>query len=56
MTGAVNRSGVTMSARCKIGDKELPIVLVLQPTDDFQLTGEARDDQGHVAKVQAPLL
>lgn len=56
MTGAVNRSGVTMSAKCKLGDGEHPIVLVLQPTDDFQLTGEARDDQGHVAKVQTPLL
>lgn len=56
MTGAVNRSGVTMSGKCKLGDGEHPIVLVLQPTDDFQLTGEARDDQGHVAKVQAPLM
>lgn len=56
MTGSVNRSGVTMSARCRVGEADRAIVLVLQPTDDFQLSGEARDDQGHVARVQAPLL
>jgi hypothetical protein len=56
MTGAVNRSGVTMSGKCKVGDAEQTVVLTLTPTDDFQLSGEARDDKGRVARVSAPLL
>jgi hypothetical protein len=56
MTGAVNRSGVTMSGRCKVGDADAALVLVLAPTDDFQLAGEARDDKGRVARVQLPLM
>jgi hypothetical protein len=52
----VNRSGVTMSGKCKVGDAEQTVVLTLTPTDDFQLSGEARDDKGRVARVSAPLL
>ena len=56
MTGAVNRNGVTMSTKCKTGDTDGATILVLQATDDYQLTGDAHDDQGHTAKVQAPLM
>lgn len=56
MTGTVNRNGVTLTARCKTGDTDGATVAVLQATDDYQLAGEAHDDQGHTAKVQAPLM
>lgn len=56
MTGAVNRSGVTITGRCRIGEADQTVTLVLQPTDDFQLAGEARDDKGRSARVTLPLL
>ena len=56
MTGAVNRGGVTISAKCKTGATDGNTVLVLQPTDAYTLTGEARNDQGQTAKVEVPLM
>lgn len=56
MTGAVARSGVTINTRCKTGETDGATVLVLQPTDDYKLVGEARNDQGQTAKVELPLM
>jgi hypothetical protein len=56
MAGTVNRSGVTISARCKIGDADHNTVLVLQATDDFKLVGDARNDAGQSVKVELPLM
>jgi hypothetical protein len=56
MNGAVNRNGVTMAGRCKLGDGERTTLLVLQATDDFRLTGEARNDAGQAVKVELPLM
>lgn len=56
MAGTVNRTGVTIAARCKIGDAEHNTVLVLQPTDDFRLVGDARNDMGQSVKVELPLM
>ncbi|MDX2233171.1 MAG: hypothetical protein NW200_01620 [Hyphomonadaceae bacterium] len=56
MSGAVNRTGVTIATRCKVGDAERNTVLVLQAADDFQLKGEARNDQGQTARVELPLM
>jgi hypothetical protein len=56
MAGTVNRTGVTISARCKIGADDRNTVLVLQPTDDFRLVGEARNDAGQSVKVELPLM
>ncbi len=56
MSGAVNRGGVTISARCKTGATDGNTVLTLQATDDYKLVGEARNDQGQTAKVEAPLM
>lgn len=55
MAGTVNRAGVTIQARCKVGDVEHNTVLVLQPTDDFRLVGDARNDAGQSVKVELPL-
>lgn len=55
MAGTVNRTGVTISARCKIGDADRNILLVLQSTDDFRLVGDARNDAGQSVKVELPL-
>ena len=55
MSGAVNRSGVTISTKCKTGATDGATVLVLQATDDYKLTGEARNDAGQTAKVEVPL-
>jgi hypothetical protein len=40
----------------KTGATDGTTVLVLQATDDFKLTGEARNDQGQTAKVEVPLM
>lgn len=56
MAGAVNRNGVTISARCKIGASDRTIVATLQPTDEYLLVGEARNDQGQTARVELPLM
>lgn len=56
MAGTVNRTGVTIAARCKIGDGDHNTVLVLQPTDDFRLVGDARNDMGQSVKVELPLM
>ena len=56
MAGTVNRTGVTLQARCKVGDAERITVLVLQPTDDFRLVGDARNDAGQSVKVELPLM
>lgn len=56
MAGTVNRSGVTISARCKVGDTDRNTFLVLQPTDDFRLVGDARNDAGQSVKVELPLM
>lgn len=56
MAGTVNRSGVTISARCRIGDADHNTVLVLQATDDFKLVGDARNDAGQSVKVELPLM
>lgn len=56
MAGTVNRTGVTISAKCKVGDADRNTVLVLQPTDDYRLVGEARNDQGQTARVELPLM
>ena len=56
MSGAVNRSGVTISAKCKTGATDGATVLTLQSTDDYKLVGEARNDQGQTAKVEVPLM
>lgn len=56
MAGTVNRTGVTIAARCKIADADHNTVLVLQPTDDFRLVGDARNDMGQSVKVELPLM
>lgn len=56
MSGAVNRNGVTISARCRIGDAERNIVATLQPTDDYVLVGEARNDLGQTVRLELPLM
>jgi hypothetical protein len=56
MAGAVNRSGVTISARCKIGAEERAIIIALAPTDSYLLVGEARNDAGQTARVELPLM
>ncbi|MDZ4776753.1 MAG: hypothetical protein SGJ23_08210 [Alphaproteobacteria bacterium] len=56
MAGTVNRTGVTISARCKIGADDRNTVLVLQPTDDFRLVGDARNDAGQSVRVELPLM
>lgn len=56
MAGTVNRTGVTISARCKVGAEDRNTVLVLQPTDDFRLVGDARNDAGQSVKVELPLM
>lgn len=56
MAGTVNRTGVTISARCKVGDADRNTVLVLQPTDDFRLIGDARNDAGQSVRVELPLM
>jgi hypothetical protein len=54
--GAVSRMGVTFSGACKIGEVTSKVIVTLQPTDDFRLTGQARNDQGQVVNVDVPLL
>jgi hypothetical protein len=54
--GAVSRMGVTFSGACKIGEVSSKVIVTLQPTDDFRLTGQARNDQGQVVSVDVPLL
>jgi len=56
MSGAVNRNGVTISARCRIGDGERNIVATLQPTDDYVLVGDARNDLGQTVRIELPLM
>jgi hypothetical protein len=56
MAGTVNRTGVTISARCKVGGEDRNTVLVLQPTDDFRLIGDARNDAGQSVRVELPLM
>ncbi len=56
MTGAVARSGVTINTKCKTGDTPGDTVLVLSPTDDYKLVGEARNDRGQTARVELPLM
>lgn len=56
MAGTVNRGGVTISARCKVGPDDRNTVLVLQATDDFRLVGDARNDAGQSVKVELPLM
>jgi hypothetical protein len=56
MSGAVNRNGVTISARCKIGDGERNIVATLQPTDEYLLVGDARNDLGQTVRLELPLM
>ena len=56
MAGAVNRSGVTISVRCKIGDAERNVVATLQPTDAYLLAGEARTDSGQSVRIELPLM
>lgn len=56
MAGTVNRTGVTLQARCKVGDADRIAVVVLQPTDDFRLVGDARNDAGQSVKVELPLM
>jgi hypothetical protein len=55
MSGAVNRSGVTITTRCKIAGAESNVMMTLQPTDDYRLAGEARNDQGESARIDLPL-
>jgi hypothetical protein len=54
--GSVSRMGVTFAAACKVGDATTKVIVTLQPTDDFRLTGQARNDQGQVVNVDLPLL
>jgi hypothetical protein len=56
MAGTVNRTGVTISARCRVGDADRNTVLLLQPTEDFRLVGDARNDAGESVKVDLPLM
>jgi len=56
MAGTVNRTGVTISARCKIGTEDRNTVLILQPTNDFRLVGDARNDAGQSVRVELPLM
>lgn len=55
MAGAINRSGVTVSARCKIGADDRSILMTLQPTDSYVLAGEARNDAGQTVRIELPL-
>jgi hypothetical protein len=56
MSGTINRASVTLTGKCKVGDAERNTVVTLQPTDDFRLAGEARNDQGQVVRVELSLL
>jgi hypothetical protein len=56
MAGNVSRLGVTFSGECRLGDATTKVLVTLQPTDDFRLSGEARNDQGQTVRVDLPLL
>jgi hypothetical protein len=54
--GSVSRMGVTFASACRVGETTTKVIVTLQPTDDFRLTGQARNDQGQVVNVDLPLL
>lgn len=53
--GTIGRGGVTLTGACTVGEAVRSVVVLLQPTEDFRLAGEARSDSGETARVELPL-